>query len=135
MINKKEFFGIEESMMYPGKYVLSINDYEGFMLKGTVGSYNVIFSRILNMSYPTFLRFCRDMCGAELIGKNSLYVVPVFERGGRLKQLVNLLNNQANLIIWEREHPDWKEHEQAVKEYEAKIAEGVKENFNNDINN
>ena len=74
MINKKEFFGIEESMMYPGKYVLSINDYEGFMLKGTVGSYNVIFSRILNMSYPTFLRFCRDMCGAELIGKNSLYV-------------------------------------------------------------
>ena len=116
-MDKKEYFGYEESEFYPGKYTLSIKDYDGFLLKGLKnGSYGVIFARLLNLDYPSWLRCCRDLFGAELIGKNSLYVVPYFKRDEKLVQLVKLLNVQANLVMWMHDNPDWREHEDYLKE-------------------
>lgn len=122
-MDKKKYFGYSESAFYPGKYTIDILDYEGLHLNHTTGSYNVFFARLLDMSYATWLRFCRDMFGAELVGKNSLYVVPYFKKDEKLVTLVSMLNSQANLVIWEREHPDFGEHIDYLKE--KKKADGA----------
>ena len=128
---KKDYFGLEESVYNPGYYMISILDYEGFNLKGTLGSYNVLFARLMNLSYAQYLRFCRDMCGAELFGKGTLYVIPMFSKKTlEVRELVKLLNNLANIIIWEREHPNWQEHQMELLDKEKKAYNILKENFN-----
>lgn len=127
---KKDYFGLEESVCNPGYYMIKILDYEGFYLNGTLGSYNVIFARLMNLSYAQFLRFCRDVCGAELVGKGALYVVPMFNKKTQeVRELVKLLNNLANVVIWEREHPNWQEHQAEVLAKEMKVFGIVKENL------
>lgn len=115
MYNKIECFTIEESISCPGKYFISAN-HENFYLNGTSGSYNVICARLMNLSYAQYLRFCRDVLGAELIGKNHLYPIPLFKRSGILSQFLKLLNNRANLVLWERKHPDWEIHAKELEQ-------------------
>jgi hypothetical protein len=33
---------------------------------------------------------------------------------------VRLLNTRANLVLWEKEHPQWREHQQELAEYKEK---------------
>ena len=128
IVEKKTYFSFDESPFHPGQYLLSINDYEGFNCKGTMGSYNILFARLMNLSYAQFLRFCRDVCGAELYGKNCLYIIPVFpHKTGEAGQLLKLLNNLANLVIWERNHPDWEEHQAEMLQKEMKVFNIAKE--------
>ena len=127
---KKDYFGLQESVYNPGYYMLSILDYEGLHLKGTVGSYNILFARLMNLSYAQFLRFCRDVCGAELFGKNNYYVIPMFKKKTQeVRELVKLLNNLANIVMWEREHPDWQEHQAEVMAQERKVFNILKQNL------
>jgi hypothetical protein len=44
-----------------------------------------------------------------------MYPVAYFSGGEMMSQLVRLLNNRANLVLWEAEHPDWKEHQEELK--------------------
>lgn len=130
MSEKKTYFSFGESPFHPGKYLINIDDYEGFHCGGTLGSYNVLFARLMNLSYAQFLRFCRDVGGAELCGKNSLYIIPVFpHKTGTAAQILKLLNNLANVVIWERNHPDWEDHQREVLEKELKVFNIVKENL------
>lgn len=99
----KKYFYLEESPYYKGKYVISLKHDEFPFPNGTSGSYNVIVSRLLNLSYAKYLRFARDILGAELIGKNSLYVVAYFRRSNELNQFIQLLNRRMELIMRERE--------------------------------
>jgi DNA adenine methylase len=46
--------------------------------------------------------------------------VAYFKDKNKAKGLVNLLNSTATLVLWEREHPDWKEHQEKVKEFNKK---------------
>ena len=117
MVEKKKIFYFREYEGEPNRYTLTI-DYDlahEFYIKSTEGSYNILFARVLNMDYPTFLRFCRDVGGAELIGKNSLYVYPVFKKTSEAIQILDMLNAQMNLIKWEKDHPDWKEHQEYLE--------------------
>lgn len=103
-------FTTEESPLYPGKWVIRpIHD--NFHLEHTEGSFNLIMARLFNLSYAQYLRFCRDICGAEIYGKNKKYPVAYFQKTAVLDQLVRLLNNRANLVLWERENPDWEQHQ------------------------
>lgn len=101
---EKQYFTLEESPFNPGKYVIS-PIHENFLLKSTEGSYNVICARLMNLSYAQYLRFCRDMCHAEIIGKGHKYPVAYFKKDGCSSAFVRLLNTRAKMIMWAHDHP------------------------------
>lgn len=114
MIKVKVFYR-EESASHPGKYLIKA-DLEKFHLDSTKGSFHVIQARLMGLSYAQYLRMCRDEFGAEIIGKGSIYPVAYFEFNQKLMDLIDNLNARANLVLWEREHPDFEEHAAYVKE-------------------
>lgn len=114
-MTKVKVFYRDESASYPGKYLIRAN-LDTFHLGCIKGSYNIIQARLFNLTYANYLRMCRDCFGAEIIGKNSMYPVAYFKRSKELDALIDNLNARANLVLWEREHPDFEEHAEYVKE-------------------
>ena len=114
-MKKVKVFYRDESATYPGKYMIRA-DLEKFHLNYTEGSYNVIGARLMGLKYSDYLRMCRDIYGAEIIGKGSNYPYPIFKLSKGLEDLIEQLNARANLVLWEREHPDFEEHAAYVKE-------------------
>lgn len=108
------YFQREESASYPGKFLLK-PIHENFHLDYTEGSFNVICARVMGLTYAQYLRMCRDKYGAEIIGKGSKFPVAYFTLSQKSNELLEELNVRAKFIIWEREHPDFEEHEQSVK--------------------
>lgn len=117
MIDKKEFFKLEPCPGEFHNYSLRMN-FEELGEICTVGSYNILGARLMNMSWPDYLRFCRDALGAEIIGKNSLYPAIKFHKNPLTYEFVRMLNLQMNLVVWMRQHPDWREHQELLKQYE-----------------
>ena len=129
-MKKVKCFEREESAAYPGKYIIRpIHD--NFHLDFTEGSFNVICARLFGISYAQYLRMCRDCFGAEIIGKGSWYPVAYFPLSNELKVLIDNLNARANLVLWEREHSDFEEHVQVVKEKSPRFYVEVTDNANN----
>ena len=114
-MKREKIFYREESASYPGKYVIRA-DHEKFHLDYTDGSFNIIGARLMGLTYPNYLRMCRDCFGAEIVGKGSMYPVAYFKLSQGLLDLIENLNARANLVLWEREHPDFEEHAAYVKE-------------------
>lgn len=114
-MKKIKVFYKDESASYPGKYMIRAN-LEAFHLGYTRSSYNVIQARLMGLTYAQYLRMCRDCFGAEIVGKGGSYPVPYFKLSQGLHDLIEQLNARANLVLWEREHPDFEEHEAIVKE-------------------
>ena len=112
MSNEEKFFYLDDSPIYKDKLVLRMN-FEKFLFpKGTSGSFGVFPARVMNLSYAQFLRYCRDRLGAELIGKNTRYVVPYFEHNNETRMFVKLLNTRMKYIMNEHEFPyEYKEEE------------------------
>lgn len=119
-MKKIKVFYRDESASHPGKYMIRA-DLEKFYLNYTEGSYNVIQARLMGLTYAQYLRMCRDCFGAEIIGKGSIYPVAYFKRSTELDALIDFLNVQASLVLWEREHPDFEQHAQYVKEKNPKF--------------
>lgn len=117
-MTRKTYFTLEESPYQPGKYRLDIN-FDLLPPIRTEGNYFVLFARLMNLSYAQFLRFCRDEFDAEIIGKDSRYPSAYFKKTAKTSALVRLLNSRMNYVMWEREHPNWKEHADYIKEKEA----------------
>lgn len=84
------------------KYMVSLKDYEGFALYFG-GSFNILPARILNLSYPDYLRLCRGQFGADLCGKQG-YSYPLFtkENGDRLIKILNKIAKQIPKDIWDK---------------------------------
>lgn len=132
-MKKIKCFKIEESASYPGKYIITpIHD--NFYLNSTEGSFSVIAARLFGLSYPDYLRMCRDCFGAEIIGKGSFYPVAYFKRSEGLTMLLEQLNARANFVLWEREHPDFEDHAEFVKEKNPKFYAEVTGNVYNSRN-
>jgi hypothetical protein len=128
----KKYFTINEAISQPNKCLIGFN-LEEFPIR-TKGSFNVLAARVMGLSYVEYLRMCRDVLGAEIIGKNSTYPVPCFKKTRELVAFVRLLNVRFNCIVWEKEHPDWEEHAEIVaarKEERAERLEVFKENVDN----
>lgn len=131
-MKKVEYFYLDESPYQPGKYTIRI-DFDKMPAMTTTGSYNILFARLMNLSYAQYLRFCRDALGATIIGKRCMYPVPYFAKNAYSIGLVRLLNTRMSLVIWEQEHPDWKEHENEIREKQSemtKLKEDIKNVFN-----
>ena len=114
-MKKIKIFYREESPYYPGKYHIAIN-HDLFHCESTTGSFNILPARLCGLMYSDYLRMCRDCFGAEIIGKGSKYPVAYFKRSMELDALIDFLNVQASLVLWEREHPDFDEHVAYIKE-------------------
>ena len=114
-MKKIKIFYRDESASFPGKYVIRA-DHDAFHLNYTEGSFGIIGARLMGLTYADYLRMCRDIYGAEIVGKGSVYPYPVFKFSKELEDLINQLNARANLVLWEREHPDFEEHAAFVKE-------------------
>lgn len=124
-MKKEKIFYYDESACHPGKYMVRA-DLEKFHLTYTEGSYNVIQARLMGLTYANYLRMCRDIYGAEIVGKGSLYPYPIFKFSKDLHDLIEQLNARANLVLWEREHPDFEEHAAYVKEKNPRFYAEVK---------
>ena len=118
-MTKVEYFTLEESPYRPGKYTIRINFDKFPSQLSTSGSFNLLPARLLNLSYAQYLRFCRDMVGGEIVGKKSVYPIAYFDKTMTTNAFVRLLNSRMNLVIWEREHPDWREHQEFLAQKEA----------------
>lgn len=121
---KVKCFVKEESASHPGKWMIR-PVYDNFHLDSTEGSFNLICARLMNLTYPQYLRMCRDCFGAEIIGKDSNYPVAYFKRSEELDGLIALLNMRANLVLWERDHPDYEAHAQYVEEKNPRFYKAV----------
>ena len=128
-MNKVEVFYFEESPTMPQHYVIKIN-HDKFKLKRTPGSYNLIMSRLLNISYANFLRMCRDSFGATIVGKNTYYPVAYFDSPIAAGAVCDLLNAHANIVLWNEEHPDFQEHKESLENFMKTLATGEKLNDN-----
>ena len=80
--------------------------------------YEIIFARLMRLTYPDYLRFCRDILSADLKEDSEGFVHALFPKNDTTQQFVRLLNNRARLILWEREYPDWREHQKFINEKE-----------------
>ena len=102
LMKKIKCFEFIESQYFTNKFLIS-PIHSNFYLTSTRGSYQIIAARVMGMSYATYLRFCRDVVGAEIIGKNEKYPIPVFEKTKEAYKFLELLNARANLILLDRE--------------------------------
>jgi len=101
----KRYFYLEESPFYKNKYMIRLNHEMFLFPHGTAGSYNVFVARVLNLSYADYLRYARDRLGAELIGKNTRYVVPYYDNNASTSALIKLLNSRMEYIMNEHKYP------------------------------
>lgn len=105
-MEKKICFKLEQR---DDKYII-VPVMENLPLEYTTGSFNLLPARLMGLDYANYLRMCRDMCGATIMGKGNKYPVAYF--GGSpqamivTRQLVKLLNGRANVALWDRTHPD-----------------------------
>lgn len=85
--------------------ILAIN-HSAFPFKGEIrGSFNIFPARLLGLSFSEYLRFCRDILGAKVIGKNRIYPVPYFRSTPEVQQFLKLLNKRAEYALFEHDHP------------------------------
>lgn len=82
---------------YDGFYKVGFKDYEIFSWQNTIGcSYNVIPSRLLNMSYSNYLRWLRDK-GATLAGRMG-YSYAKFKDKKSCEEVCKILNKEWQKI-------------------------------------
>lgn len=101
----KKYFYLDTSPIYPEKYVVRVNP-EGFPFPNKMsGSLGVLFARLMNMDYITYLRYVRDVLGAEIHGKKSRYMAVYVDYTPEVKSFVKLLNARMNYVMNEQQFP------------------------------
>lgn len=98
---------IAEESPYTNKYIIRPN-FPNLPLTSTNGSYNILMARIMNLSYAAYLRMCRDLYGAEIIGKGHKYCVAYFNEYSDVKPLLEELNKRTKILMRERENNESK---------------------------
>lgn len=91
-------FSLEESATHPGKYVL-VPNWDVLRMAQTEGSGAVIGARLMGLTFAQYLRFCRDICHAEIVGKGRLYPKVYFDKNEETVSFVKLLNGRATLVL------------------------------------
>jgi hypothetical protein len=103
----KKIFYYEESPYHPGKYMITLH-HDQFYCFGlpSSGSYHILQARLMNLSYAQYLRMCRDLFGAEIIGKKTMYPVAYFDNLSMVNKLLEYLNTRASYVLFLKEHPE-----------------------------
>lgn len=95
----KQYYRLEDSLIFRNKKELKL-DFDIFPYILTKPLVEVLPSRLLNISYGDYLRFCSSVLHAEIVGKNQRYPVVLFERTALTKIFVELLNVRLNYIFY-----------------------------------
>lgn len=95
----KKIFYLEESCSYEKKILIKIKHEDLKFRSPLKGSYAIFISRVLNLSYANYLRFARDVLGADIIGKGCGYPLAFFDNTEEVKQFLLLLNKRINFLI------------------------------------
>ncbi len=97
------YFIFDESPIQTGKYLIRPN-YPLLPLTYTEGSYNILPARIMNLSYAAYLRMCRDLYGAEIIGKDKFYPIAYFQDRKNGQLLIDELNKRTKILLERRKN-------------------------------
>lgn len=97
-INVKPYFKSELCIGCDNKWMISLN-YDVFPATYTSGSMAILPARIMGISYANYCRMCRDMLGAEIYGKNCMYLSVHFPSKENADKLVTLLNKRMSYIM------------------------------------
>lgn len=89
-----DYFYLDDTPTMPDYYIIRLN-HDKLKCKSTLGSYQILEARLLNISFANFLRLCRDSFGAEIYGKNCFYPIPYFKNYTAAQELITLLNENA----------------------------------------
>lgn len=112
----EKYFYLDESPIYKNKYIIRLNHDKFLFPTGTSGSYNVFIARVLNLSYADYLRYSRDRLGAELVGKQSRYVMAYYDKNQTTEAFIKLLNKRMEYIMNEHSFPyEYKEENGEAK--------------------
>lgn len=101
-----KYYFFEESSNNPHKYLLRPN-FDVMPLQSTTGSFQILAARLMNLSWPDYLRMCRDLLGAEIIGKGKMYPIIYFTLDKNTQAFLKLLNKRVDLALKYRENPDF----------------------------
>lgn len=99
----KQYFKLEQLAAYPGLYQI-VMDYDLFPPMRTEGVYQVFPARLLSLSWANYLRFCRDVLNAVIIG-HAIYPIIAFRKNNITRQYLKYLNTLTEFIMIERAHP------------------------------
>ena len=94
------YFDYEETT-FSSAYVRLVLKHELLPLRSTKGSFGILPARLMGLSYPDYLRFCRDELNATVVGKNQLYIDPIFLKSKEFFQFLKILNGLAALALIE----------------------------------
>ena len=95
----KKYFYLDESMMCKGKYAIHMNHDLFPFPTGIGGSYNVLVARVLNLSYPDYLKYCASI-GAKLRGSEG-YAYPSWKERAAADKLCKKLNEEWEKVVKE----------------------------------
>ena len=94
------YYKVDESMNYPNKFMIYLDFTKlpsNFYF--TKGSYAVINARLLGIKFSDYCRLCRDVFGAELVGKGHTYPSIYFPNRQTALKLISLLNAKMECFI------------------------------------
>lgn len=95
-------FYVEEHLLYKGHYKVSLNEevYAEITAEEPLNSsFNILASRLMSMSYDTFLQLIRQEYGAVLHGKTG-YVSYTFPKRSDAERLIKELNKRWNCLMF-----------------------------------
>lgn len=97
----KGLFRVEESQ--DGKYIIGFNEVLYNEVLKLVpyekrGSYNVLYARIMGLTYAEYLRYARDIYGATIQGKGHKFPIPVWDDSKECNRLCKELSTRWNKI-------------------------------------
>ena len=91
-------FYLDTTPFYKNKYLIRVNPEAMNFPSGATGSLNVFTARVAGLSYPDYLRYCRDKLGAEIVGKNGYYLITYFSNDKKVQDFVKFLNQRIEVI-------------------------------------
>jgi|LSQX01.2.fsa_nt_gb hypothetical protein len=112
-VMSKKFFIYEAIPDSVGKYTIT-PVFKNLPITRTTGSFNLLPARLCNLSYAQYLRFARDILGAEIIGKGRLYPIAIFKQTKEFFQFMRLLNETAKYLLHIKNFPDLLEKAEEV---------------------
>ncbi len=89
---------IDENPFCKGTYLLffKTNEFGWGKLPGHMG---VLGARLLQISYPDYLRYCRDYYGAKIMGKKDLVPYLIFTDKKLVEKLGRILDSRLDIIL------------------------------------
>ena len=95
------YFKLEEAASRPQWFIIAPvhENLKKFFKTPFEGSYQVLEARLLGLNFAKYLRFLRDIIGADIVGKGSLYPLCYLKKTEEAQMLVRLLNKRMEAIV------------------------------------